>query len=42
MNLSPRKKTVIWGSLIILIGLVIAHFGSFWLSLPFVFAFPMA
>jgi hypothetical protein len=42
MNLSSRTKTLVWGSLMIFIGLVIAHFGSFWLSLPFVFAFPLA
>ena len=42
MNFSARNKTLIWGSLIIFIGLIIAHFGNFWLSLPFVFAFPLA
>jgi hypothetical protein len=42
MNFSSRNKTLIWGSLIIFIGLIIAHFGNFWLSLPFVFAFPLA
>jgi|GEM_PF-6182584 len=40
--MSPQKRSIIWGSLIILLGLTIAHFGQLWLSLGLFFSFPIA
>jgi hypothetical protein len=39
--MTPQKQSIFWGSLIILVGLAIAHFGQLWLSLGLFFSFPI-
>lgn len=40
--MNPKKQSILWGSLIILCGLAIAHFGKLWLSLPLTYSFATA
>tara|TARA_R110002050_G_scaffold93616_1_gene195498 strand:- start:386 stop:910 length:525 start_codon:yes stop_codon:yes gene_type:complete len=42
MKMNPQKQSMIWGTLIILLGLGIAHFGDLWMTLPLSFSFAMA
>jgi hypothetical protein len=39
--MTPQKQSIFWGSLIILVGLVVAHFGQLWLILGLFFSFPI-
>tara|TARA_R110001592_G_scaffold75225_1_gene227904 strand:+ start:82056 stop:82574 length:519 start_codon:yes stop_codon:yes gene_type:complete len=40
--MNPKKHSIIWGSLIILLGLGIAHFGDLWMTLALSFSFALA
>lgn len=40
--MNPQKQSIIWGTLLILLGLGIAHFGDLWLTLPLSFSFALA
>jgi hypothetical protein len=40
--MNPQKQSMIWGTLIILLGLGIAHFGDLWMTLALSFSFALA